>query len=117
MSLLDTATAPRSKRKKKSKSKRISQAEAERRERQRQQSYRQDWRAAGLPPPIWHNAPPFPRVLTWLQWVELRGLSLSTAERLEKAGKIKTVRLSARRKGVTEDEDRRYLEACAKGRP
>jgi hypothetical protein len=80
------------------KSKPISQAEAERRQRQREASFETSHR--------------IPRVIPWLQWVELRGLSLSTAERLERAGKIKTTRLSPRRKGVREDHDREYLDSC-----
>jgi predicted site-specific integrase-resolvase len=55
---------------------------------------------------------PFPQVIPWLDWVKRRGLSLSTAERLERAGKIKVTRMSARRKGVREDHDREYLDSC-----
>ena len=54
----------------------------------------------------------FLQVIPWLDWVEQRGLSLSTAERLERAGKIKVTRMSARRKGVREDHDREYLDSC-----
>jgi hypothetical protein len=122
MSLLDTASAPPSKRRKskKSKSKRTSQAEAERRRRQREQSQLQNWRAFGLPPPMGHNAPPvappIPRVIPWLEWCKLRGISLSTAERLARAGKVKVTYLSERRKGVREDHDREYLDSCLGGR-
>jgi hypothetical protein len=121
MTLLDTATAARSKRKsKKSKSKRISRAEAERRQRQREQSQRQNWRAAGLPPPRGHNVPPvpplgIPRVIPWLEWVKIRGISVSTGERLARAGKVKVTYLSPRRKGVREDHDREYLDSCTRG--
>jgi hypothetical protein len=98
MSVLDTARAPPKRRKSKSKSKPkpkpISQAEAERRQRQRETSHR------------------IPRVIPWLEWVKLRGISLSTAERLEKAGKVKVTRMSPRRKGVREDHDQEYLDSC-----
>jgi hypothetical protein len=119
MALLDTAIAP-SKRRKSKKSKSLSPAEAERRQRQREQSHEQNWRAAGLPPPTGHNAPPappvgFPRVIPWLQWCELRGFSLSTGERLARAGKVKVTYLSPRRKGVREDHDREYLDSCTRG--
>ena len=59
--------------------------------------------------------PTIPRVIPWLQWVELRGLSLSTAGRLERAGKVKVTHLSPRRKGVREDHDREYLDSCLRG--
>jgi predicted site-specific integrase-resolvase len=56
------------------------------------------------------------RVVPWLAWCELRGISLSTAERLQRAGKIKVTWLSPRRKGVREDHDREYLASCTRGR-
>jgi hypothetical protein len=62
-----------------------------------------------------YKAPPVPRVIPWLEWVKLRGISLSTAERLQRAGKVKVTYLSARRKGVREDHDREYLDSCARG--
>jgi hypothetical protein len=119
MALLDTAIAP-SKRRKSKKSKSIPQAEAGRRQRQREQSQQQNWRTAGLSPPIGHNAPAappvgFPRVIPWLDWVKLRGFSLSTGERLARAGKVKVTYLSPRRKGVREDHDREYLDSCTRG--
>jgi hypothetical protein len=54
----------------------------------------------------------FPRVIPWLEWVKLRGISLSTAERLARSGKIRVVYLSPRRKGVREDHDQEYLDSC-----
>jgi hypothetical protein len=72
--------------------------QSERRQRQREASQSQ----------------PFPSVIPWLDWVELRGISLSTAERLQRAGKIKVTYLAPRRKGVWEDHDREYLAACAR---
>jgi hypothetical protein len=55
------------------------------------------------------------RVIPWLEWCELRGLSLSTAERLARAGKVKVTHLSARRKGVRTDHDQEYLDSCLRG--
>jgi hypothetical protein len=109
MTLLNPAIAPPSKRKPKPKSKPkpISQAEAERRQRQREQSQQGNWHAAG---PVG-----FPRVIPWLQWCDLRGFSLSTGERLARAGKVKVTYLSPRRKGVREDHDREYLDSCTRG--
>jgi hypothetical protein len=109
--------SPKTHRKAKSKREPISPAEAARRQRQREQSQRGNWRAAGLPPPIGHNAPPvgIPRVIPWLEWVKLRGFSVSTGERLARAGKVKVTYLSPRRKGVREDHDREYLDSCTRG--
>jgi hypothetical protein len=45
----------------------------------------------------------------------LRGISVSTGDRLERAGKVKVTHLSARRKGVREDHDQEYLDSCARG--
>ena len=73
--------------------------ESERRQRQREASQSQS----------------FVRVIPWLAWCELRGISLSTAERLQRAGKIKVTWLSPRRKGVREDDDLEYLASCARG--
>jgi hypothetical protein len=53
-----------------------------------------------------------PRVIPWLEWCKLRGISLSTGERLQRTGKVKVTYLSERRKGVREDHDREYLESC-----
>jgi hypothetical protein len=115
MSSLDTAIAP-SKRRKSKKSKSLSPAEAARRQRQREQSQQQNWRTAGLPPPIGHNAPVgIPRVIPFIEWCKLRGFSLSTGERLARAGKVKVTYLSPRRKGVREDHDREYLDSCTRG--
>jgi hypothetical protein len=100
MSLLDMARVPPSKRRKskKSKSESISRAEAERRARQRTTAI-----------------PGIPRVIPWLQWCELRGISVSTGNRLERDGKVKVTHLSARRKGVREDHDQEYLDSCTRG--
>jgi hypothetical protein len=56
-----------------------------------------------------------PRVIPWLEWVKLRGISLSTAERLAARGKVKITYLSPRRKGVREDHDQEYLDSCVRG--
>ena len=91
---LEHSPVRQTRRRSQSKSKSISQAEAERRQRQ-----------PAIPPRV-------PRVIPWLEWVKLRGISLSTAERLEKAGKVKVTRMSPRRKGVREDHDQEYLDSC-----
>jgi hypothetical protein len=88
------------------KSKSLSPAEAARRRRQREQ----DWRAAPSVPQAG-----IPRVIPWLQWIKLRGISVSTAERLQRAGKVKVTYMSERRKGVREDHDREYLDSCTRG--
>src|SRR6516164_10559133 len=106
MSVLDTAIAPSKRRKsKKSKSKSVTP----RREAERQ---RQQHRRAAL-----ETSPRFAdviRVIPWLEWCELRAISLSTAERLARAGKVKVTYMSERRKGVREDHDREYLDSCAR---
>jgi hypothetical protein len=67
-------------------------------------------RVASQTPPS--NPTPFERVMPFPQWCKLKGFSLSTGKRLEAAGKVRTIHLSQNRKGVTESEDRRYMEAC-----
>ena len=111
MSLLDMASVPPSKRRKskkskKPKSKRFSQAAARRRARQ--------LRASLEPCP---TIPGVPRVIPWIQWCELRGISVSTGERLQRAGKVRVSYMSARRKGVREDHDQEYLDSCARSEP
>ena len=107
MSLRENESAARArisnKRKPSRKRKSVSQARAARRRRQREESERQSHRS------------PIPRVIPWLEWVKLRGISLSTAERLQRAGKVKVTHLSPRRKGVREDHDQEYLDSCARG--
>jgi hypothetical protein len=80
--------------------------EAEHRQRQREESERQ--REAS-------QRSPFPRVIPWLEWVKLRGISASTAERLKRTGRVKITQLSPRRIGVREDHDREYLDSCVRG--
>jgi hypothetical protein len=73
-------------------------------------------RARPLPPPPPPKPPLHPQpvyVIPWLEWIKLVGISLSTAQKLEIAGKIKTVRLSKRRKGVRSDHHQEYLAACS----
>jgi len=77
--------------------------EAERRQRQRQASLATSHRST------------IPRVIPWLEWVKLRGISVSTGERLQRAGRVKVTYLSPRRKGVREDHDQEYLDSCARG--
>jgi hypothetical protein len=45
----------------------------------------------------------------------MRGISVSTGQRLADAGKVKVTYLSPRRKGVREDHDREYLDSCLRG--
>jgi hypothetical protein len=54
--------------------------------------------------------------MPWREWIELRGISLSTAERLQRDGLIQVTYISKARKGVTASADRAYLAACARGR-
>ena len=56
-----------------------------------------------------------PRVIPWLEWCEMRGISVSTGQRLADAGKVKVTYLSPRRKGVREDHDQEYLDSCLRG--
>jgi len=49
---------------------------------------------------------PFP------EWCRYKGVSLNTGKRWRKAGKIRVVRLSANRVGVTESADREFMRAC-----
>jgi hypothetical protein len=79
----------------------MSVGEAERRQRQRKASLETSHR--------------IPRVIPWLEWIKLRGIALSTAERLQRAGKVKVTYLSPRRKGVREDHDQEYLDSCVRG--
>jgi hypothetical protein len=104
---LDTTSAP-SKRRKSIKSR--SRSVSPRRERER---LRELERKAAL-----ETSPRFAgviRVIPWLEWCALRGLSLSTAERLMRAGKVKVTFLSERRKGVRTDHDAEFLDSCLRG--
>jgi hypothetical protein len=104
MSALDTAIASykrrKTKPKSKTKSKPIPRAEAAPRQQQRKATLETSHR--------------IPRVIPWLEWVKIRGISVSTAERLQRAGKVKVTYLSPRRKGVREDHDREFLDSCAR---
>jgi hypothetical protein len=106
MSSLDTASAPSSKRRKTKSKSPVTVRRARERERQLE-------RKAAL-----ETSPRFAgviRVIPWLEWCELRGLSLSTAERLARAGKVRVTYLSERRKGVRTDHDQEYLDSCLRG--
>jgi predicted site-specific integrase-resolvase len=50
---------------------------------------------------------PFPR-----EWASLRGMSVPTALRLAKAGKVKVTNLTERKRGVRSDHDQQYLDSC-----
>jgi predicted site-specific integrase-resolvase len=52
------------------------------------------------------------RVYTIQQWAELRGLSMSTARRIIREGRIKVVQLSERRLGIRSDHDLEFLKSC-----
>jgi hypothetical protein len=70
-------------------------------------------RAAGRAGAVNAPAPPFARVVSLKEWTKLRGLSLSTARRLIARGKLRAIRLSERRLGITEESDREFLTAAA----
>ena len=54
------------------------------------------------------------RVIPWIEWCERRGLSPSTGFRIRKKGLgPRITQLSERRIGVTEDDDRAWLESRA----
>jgi hypothetical protein len=79
-----------------------------------EQQRRKRQRAASLANPE-QSAPirsPFEHVMPLPAWCKLKGFSLSTGKRLVRAGKVKVVRLSANRVGVTESADAAYMQAC-----
>jgi hypothetical protein len=59
---------------------------------------------------------PIRRVIPFLEWCGLSGISESTGRRLVRAGKVKITDLSPRRIGVREDHDQEYLDSCVRGR-
>jgi predicted site-specific integrase-resolvase len=67
---------------------------------------------AALRPPATPQ-PPFSPVIPISKWAELRGLSISTARRLVTDGKLRAIKLSARRLGIRADDDAAYLAACS----
>jgi predicted site-specific integrase-resolvase len=60
---------------------------------------------------------PLPRTITPIvvyplrEWCKMRHVSLATANRLAKSGKLKITHLSERRRGVRSDHDLEYLDA------
>jgi hypothetical protein len=66
-------------------------------------------REAQAPPP---SVPGFERVMPFRDWCALKGFSVLTGQRLRKEGRIRVVRLSATRLGVTESAEREYMAAC-----
>jgi predicted site-specific integrase-resolvase len=48
------------------------------------------------------------------EWCKMRHVSISTARRLHKAGKVKFTQLSERRVGVRSDHDQQYLDASVR---
>jgi hypothetical protein len=71
--------------------------EAERRQRQRNKEPRQSQ-----------------RILSFRQWCALNSFSEATGRRLIRKGKVKVVRLSERRIGISESDNCDYQQACAK---
>jgi predicted site-specific integrase-resolvase len=67
---------------------------------------------AALRPPTTPQSP-FSPVIPISKWAELRGVSISTARRLVTEGKLRAIRLSARRLGIRADDDAAYLATCA----
>jgi hypothetical protein len=57
-------------------------------------------------------APNFEPVMPFRDWARLKGLSLDTAKRLRAAGKIRVVRLSSSRIGVSASADAAYMASC-----
>jgi hypothetical protein len=64
--------------------------------------------AEPAPPPT----PGFERVLPFADWCRLKGFSVNTGKRLRKAGKVRVVRLSSTRVGVSESADREFMKSC-----
>jgi hypothetical protein len=58
------------------------------------------------------SVPGFERVLEFSAWARSKSISMSTAKRLRAAGKIKVVRLSTTRVGVSESADREFMKSC-----
>jgi hypothetical protein len=56
--------------------------------------------------------PGFERVMPFPDWCRLKGFSINTGKRLRAAGKIRVVRLSATRVGISASEDARFMRAC-----
>jgi predicted DNA-binding transcriptional regulator AlpA len=58
------------------------------------------------------------RVMTFAEWCELNGFSASTGQRVIASGKgPRFIQLSARRKGVTIGENRRWQKSCMQADP
>jgi hypothetical protein len=55
------------------------------------------------------HSTPFPRTVSLKEWCEIRGVSLSTARRQIALGNLRVIHLSARRLGITEDDDQAFL--------
>lgn len=66
-------------------------------------------REAQAPQP---SVPGFEKVLPFPDWCRLKGFSVNTGKRLRKAGKIRVVRLSSTRVGVSESADAEFMKSC-----
>ena len=51
---------------------------------------------------------------TLREWCKLRRISVPTAYRLIKAGKLEVTQLTERRIGIRSDHGREYLDSCAR---
>jgi hypothetical protein len=58
------------------------------------------------------SVPGFERVVPFADWCKLKGFSINTGKRLRAAGKVRVVRLSTTRIGVTESADREFMKSC-----
>jgi hypothetical protein len=56
--------------------------------------------------------PGFEKVLPFSQWCRLKGFSVNTGKRLVREGRVKVIRLSQKRIGVSESADRQFMQAC-----
>jgi hypothetical protein len=71
---------------------------------------RQRQRAASQTSLPQQSPTPFEKVMAFPAWCKAKGISLDTGKRLRKAGKIRVIKLSANRVGVTESADREYMQ-------
>jgi hypothetical protein len=55
------------------------------------------------------------RILTFKDWCALNSISISTGQRLIRAGKVRVVRLSKRRFGIGEDDNAEFQSRNSEG--
>jgi predicted site-specific integrase-resolvase len=51
-------------------------------------------------------------VFPFLDWCQMRGISVATGRRLIAAGRVKATQLSERRIGIRSDHDQEFLDSC-----